>query len=252
MSKKEKEFEIYNDFEETHWWFRARRNILSEFLTLVEKKDQKSILDIGCGTGGNLKLLFSEFLEIKGVDFDKKALLYASEKLAGNACLIQGDANSLPVLSDSVNCVALLDVLDHQNIDVEKVLSNAHRVLKEDGYLLISDGAFNFLQGVHNKNVGAARRFTKQGIISSLKKQKFDIIKISYWGVTLFGILFIKRFIFEKFPLFKNKTDTKQFDIVSIPVIDHILFYMVTVEKYILKRFSIPIGASIALLAKKK
>ena len=43
--------------QETHWWFRARRDILTQVLQQLSICDNPSILEIGCGPGGNLKML---------------------------------------------------------------------------------------------------------------------------------------------------------------------------------------------------
>ncbi len=44
--------------EDRHWWFVARRRILSEALTrCIDLPASADILDAGCGTGGNLPML---------------------------------------------------------------------------------------------------------------------------------------------------------------------------------------------------
>ena len=74
-----------------------------------------------------------------------------------------------------VDCVALLDVLYHENIEsVDSSLIQVNKLLKKDGYLLISDGAFEMLQGSHSDTVNSARRFTKKGLIEKIIKCKFQ------------------------------------------------------------------------------
>jgi ubiquinone/menaquinone biosynthesis C-methylase UbiE len=244
------EFELYDKLEENYWWFKARRKILSVFLDLIENKETKTILEIGCGTGGNLKYLFNEFRHIIGLEYNDEAISFAKNKLPKNTVIVKGDANCLNIRGKSVDCVAMLDVLYHKNIkNVDNVLIQVTKILKKDGYLLITDGAFNFLQGKHSKNVDSVRRFTKRELISKLKKLNYHIVKASYWGISLFFLLFIKRTILEKF--FRTTKNAEHFDFKSVPIFDDFLFFLVSNEKHILRKFSLPLGSSLCILARK-
>ena len=163
----ENEFTLYDRLEKDYWWFKARRNILSVFLNHIEKIEEKTILEIGCGAGGNLKYLFPDFQKRVGLEINETAIKYARGKMTDNTKIIRGDANDLGTVQERVNCVALLDVLYHKNIkSVNSVLVQVNKLLKKDGYLLISDGAFNFLEGSHSEYVDSARRFTIKELTS--------------------------------------------------------------------------------------
>ena len=44
--------------DSTHWWYRARRDILSDYLSrFANLPADARILEIGCGTGHNLPML---------------------------------------------------------------------------------------------------------------------------------------------------------------------------------------------------
>ena len=45
-----KMYEFIEENEETHWWFRARQNIIRMFL-LRYRNHYNTVLDIGCGSG---------------------------------------------------------------------------------------------------------------------------------------------------------------------------------------------------------
>ena len=246
----DREFELYDRLEESYWWFKARRKMLSVFLALIDEPEKKRLLEIGCGTGGNLQHLFSRFQEIIGLDYDAGALKYAGQKLANHAQLIRGDANHLCLRAGSVDCIALFDVLYHQHIsDIQNVLQQIHTALTSEGYVLITDGAFTFLQGRHNTAVNAARRFTRQGLVHVLQQANYRVIKASYWGVSLFFLLLLKRRILEKCVPASGKSS--EYDLVEIPVIDPLLYWSVRSEQYMLKKWSLPFGASVAILAQK-
>ncbi|MCP4398964.1 MAG: class I SAM-dependent methyltransferase [bacterium] len=220
-------------------------------MTYITCPEKKRLLEIGCGTGGNLQYLFSEFQERIGLDYDAKAIKYAGQKLANTVQYLRGDANHLCFRESAVDCVAMLDVLYHKNIpDINEVLRQANRVLTPKGYLLISDGAFSFLQGRHNKAVHAARRFTRQELVSTLLQMNYRIVKASYWGIALFFLLFLKRAVFENLVPASGK-NVNAYDLVKIPVVDSLLYWCVQSEQYFLKKYSFPLGASIAILAQK-
>lgn len=246
-----KEFELYDFYEKTHWWFKGRRKILSQFLGLIPEKEKKSVLEIGCGTGGNLNYLFNNFDSRTGFEFDSAAIEYGQAKCPEKTQIFQGDANQL-ALNKKFDCIALLDVLYHKNIkSVDDVLSRVNQHLDSKGYILIADGAFDFLAGSHNETVGHARRFTLPQMENHLEKAGFEIVKSSYWGLSLFFLLFLKRCIVEKI-LPPAPPEDESLDILSVPVLDQFLYLSLIWEPLFLKFASLPLGASIAILAQKK
>ena len=113
----ENEYKLYDTMEKDHWWFKARRNILAVFLNNIEKTGEKTILEIGCGTGGNLIYLFQNFKKRIGLEINETAIKYARRKEIENTKIIKGNANNLDIKLKPVDCVALLVVLYHENIE---------------------------------------------------------------------------------------------------------------------------------------
>jgi SAM-dependent methyltransferase len=248
---REKEFFLYSSLEDRHWWFKGRRLVLKTFLKHIPEKDKKILLEIGCGTGGNLLFLFKDFQKRTGIDFDPIALKFAAAKVKQTETLLQGDANCIPMPENSFDCIAFLDLLSHRSVqDIDQVLRRCHGILKKNGYLLISDGAFAFLQGAHSRNVNAHRRFTRKELIAYLNNAGFQIVKASYWGGLLFFLLFLKRAIVEKlFP--RKQHPSSSFDLVPIPILDSLLYLSIILEIPFHLLGRLPFGASVAILAKK-
>ena len=74
-------YQRMSELEDAHWWFSARRLMIQTILgRLVTLPDDPKILEAGCGTGGNLKLLQS-FGATDAFEFDASARQFATEKL---------------------------------------------------------------------------------------------------------------------------------------------------------------------------
>ena len=74
-------YPILYQVEETHWWYVGRRRIIR---SLVEKicttlNSNPRILDVGCGTGANLKAL-AEYGRAEGVDISPQAIDFCRER----------------------------------------------------------------------------------------------------------------------------------------------------------------------------
>ena len=65
--------------EESHWWFRGRRAISSHVIGALGLPSEAKILEIGAGTGGNLKML-AEFGNVQAGELDDFARAHATQK----------------------------------------------------------------------------------------------------------------------------------------------------------------------------
>ena len=67
--------------DSTHWWYRARRDILADYLTrYADLPTAARILEIGCGTGHNLPML-AGFGTVDAIEIDPAARAIASKRL---------------------------------------------------------------------------------------------------------------------------------------------------------------------------
>jgi len=104
---------------------------LKKIIQLIIDLKPKSVLDIGCGNG----LLLNELIKVNkanyyGVDvFTRKNTTFAYKK--------SDITKELPFNNDTFTCVILGEVIEHvPNPDF--VLKEIYRILKKDGYLIIS------------------------------------------------------------------------------------------------------------------
>ncbi len=233
--------------EKKHWWFRTRRKVVRDILKYSKLDFNSSIFEIGCGTGGNLKYLFNGYNKIIGIDISKYAIKIAKLRNP-KAKLIIGDANNLKNIKVSADLVVFLDVLCTKNIlNVKNVLIESRKILKNNGYLLISEPAFNLLKGKHSKSVEQVRRFNLKEIEKEITACGYELVRSNYWGFSIFFFMLFKRTIIDSF-LFKEE----QNEFLITRFINKIFFSFQKLELFLFQRLKLPFGSSIIILGKKK
>ncbi len=130
-----------SDYELNTWAIKSRLAKEMEILDieLGDAKD-KILLDAGCNTG---KYHFPEYnlrgLKVVGMDINTDYLDTSGNSDSNHnhdIHLAVGDINRLPLAPESVDIVLISEVLEHLNSPI-KSLTEAHRVLKKGGYILI-------------------------------------------------------------------------------------------------------------------
>lgn len=141
--------------------------------------------DIGCGRGGFVKWLAQEQWNGKccGVDVDAKSI--PSDLIISNSISFRvGGAINLPFRDASLDLVTYFHVLEHI-CDLHRLLEEAVRVLKIDGYILIEvPDAENY----HTQPIGTAfwvsirehiYHFTAMALVLALHAHGFQVQQIS-------------------------------------------------------------------------
>ena len=76
-------YDEMRQIEDHHWWFRGRRRMVRPFLGGGQDRDEPAtVVEIGCGTGGNFELLRERFAgaRILGIDLDPGGLAYCRDR----------------------------------------------------------------------------------------------------------------------------------------------------------------------------
>jgi ubiquinone/menaquinone biosynthesis C-methylase UbiE len=101
----------------------------------------KRVLEVGCGRGGGASYIARRFrpLEMVGVDRNATAIRFDQKHHAAqkNLRFMLADAHELPFEDESFDAVVNIESAQHYS-DVDRFLSEVHRVLKPGGHLLIS------------------------------------------------------------------------------------------------------------------
>jgi len=130
-----------------------------------------TIVDLGCGSGALAHRVAqgNPQLSVIAIDTELSKLATAMPAQQANLSFIEGDAYHLPLQNNCVDLLYLHAVCMYLN-PIEKVLSEAYRVLKNNGKLALRNG----LSVVNNMELFVDGSLFKKVLSHSLTKNKDD------------------------------------------------------------------------------
>ncbi len=172
--------------DSTHWWYRARREILFDYLTREAALPRDArILEIGCGTGHNLPML-ARFGSVEAIEIDPVARGIASERLGKPV-----SAAPLPELPGiergAYDLIAVLDVVEHIEDDVA-ALKAMRDCLKPGGKILITVPAHQWMWSAHDVVNHHHRRYSKSSLGRAISAAGLGHNGLRYFNSLLFPL----------------------------------------------------------------
>lgn len=236
----------YASQEDQHWWFVGRRQIIEQVIQGLKLPKNAKILEAGCGTGGNLKML-SRYGQLWAMELDEIACRLANERK-----IIQVQLGSLPdkiPFDGEFDLILMLDVLEHLD-DEQAALLALHSRLKPGGWLLITVPAYQFLWSEHDEVNHHKRRYVLTRLKQVVSKAGFSVKYGGYFNTFLFPVVAIVRFFKN---LLRVKTSVKVNSDLGLPPepINKFLTLLLKSEGYLVNRVSLPFGVSVLLLARR-
>lgn len=241
---------LYDDIyqvEETHWWYKARREIVFDWVFRALKKyNDPSILDIGCGTGFNISYLKQNgYQHADGMDISRDALVYCQSRKLDN--IILASAESLPVHNAAYDIVLALDIIEHLPNDWNS-LSEIHRILRNNGTFVIFVPAFQFLWSFQDEISHHQRRYDATDLKMKLHQAGLKVEKLTYVNSFLFPVVLLGRLALRLFPSFFNITSENQ---LNPTWSNGFLYHIFKSELYLLRHLNFLFGVSILCVCTK-
>jgi SAM-dependent methyltransferase len=226
--------------DEGHWWYRARRRIVSEMISrYIKPPKDAQIAEIGCGTGSNLPVL-EKFGTLTAVEPDSEARAWAAKR--SNATIVEGRLPAgLPLENASLDLAVMLDVLEHVDDDVAALKAVATK-LKPGARFLLTVPAMPMLWSPHDEEHHHKRRYTAASLRNVMEAAGLKIEMMSYFNTLLFPMIAGVRWM-------KNLTGSKSVDTgMPSPWLNGLLEQIFGAERALIGKVPMPIGVSLIVI----
>jgi len=108
-------------------------------LSLLEKINNKKILDVGCAGGWYTKYLLDNGADVLAIDANKKMVEITKKRTQNKCDVIQADINNgLNFIETHSFDTVLASLVLHYIKDIGKVFHEINRILKKDGRIIFS------------------------------------------------------------------------------------------------------------------
>ena len=236
---------LYDDLyelEDTHWWHRAKRRLVSNLIVRCAARKRPRILDVGCGTGKNIEA-WSRFGPSSGIDSEPRAIAYCKKRGISNVC--QGRAEHTGLPASSVDVVTMLDVLEHTEDMI--VLSEIARILSKGGIFIVTVPAYPWLWSTWDVVLHHKRRYTKNKLRRALSASGFNTLYTSHVFSFLVIPVVLIRFVKSRLPEDQYGSDFR----LNPRAMNRILYILCILEQSVMKIMPLPFGTSIVCVAQK-
>jgi ubiquinone/menaquinone biosynthesis C-methylase UbiE len=184
-------------------YFQRRKTSLIK--KLINTSDKDIILDIGCGSGVQLRSLDvkSPNILLIGTDISQNALQYAKNKNIPNTEFIRCNAEYLPFKTNTINKIICAELIEHLQNPVD-MINESKRVLKDNGSMIITTPNENSIWGIYEflwDKFGRGRNYGETHLRFFSIKDLNNYFS-SFTTKSAFTIFFISPFI----ALLNNKT----------------------------------------------
>jgi SAM-dependent methyltransferase len=164
--------------EDTHWWYRERRALLSRALRGLPAG---RALDIGAAGGGNTRVLKAHGWRPVALEYSPDGAELCAER---ELPVIRADARFLPFPAAGLDLVVAFDILEHVEED-HLAAAEIRRVLRPGGTALIAVPADMRLWSAHDTAVGHVRRYDRAGLLAVMEKAGLTVDELWSWNVLL-------------------------------------------------------------------
>lgn len=250
----DEDYEYLYALEESFWWFAGMREITASLLDPFLSASDRTILDAGCGTGGNLEWLvrYSGKGCIVGIDPVPLAIDFCRQR--NHQMLSQASATDLPFADEAFDLVTSFDVLVQipgEGTDDQSIME-MWRVLKPGGIAFVRGPAYSWMRSGHDEALDTVRRYTLGELGGKLESFGFEILKKTYANSLLFPAVAVRRLLLKRLGLADSGSDVKPLP-PSLDWLNRLLTKFLLIEAKFLRnpnaRF--PAGLSAICIARK-
>ena len=229
--------------QDNHWWYKARKLILEQIVSRVVPSQSQRILEIGCGTGGNIEFL-SQYGYLTAIDNEEIAITSCKDNPFFNSSRVNFIHTKVECISTnfpekSFDLICMFDVLEHIENDRE-ILIQLRKLLSDTGKIIISVPAYDWLWSPHDEYLHHKRRYTRPRLTSLSIDCGYKVLKSGYFNTFLLPAAIMER-MFSKF----RPIQTKNVVQIPSPMVNNFLFQIFKLERFLVNRLTLPFGLSV-------
>jgi len=188
------QFQAQFRHEPTHWWFVARRKIITALISQVLPPGRSSwIVDVGCGTGGNIGSLSARYA-CTGIDQSAEAIQLARTRFPDVRFLCGDALAAMEHLAPRTSLVLLTDVLEHV-ADDRAMLGGLVRAALPGTYFLVTVPADRSLWSPHDQSHGHWRRYDLPGLERVWEGLPVKTLLLSHFNARLYPVVKLARML---------------------------------------------------------
>jgi SAM-dependent methyltransferase len=250
MLMRPNEYRVMFEAEESYWWYRGLRVLLTALIArYAPTRRDAMILDAGCGTGANMKLL-EAYGRVIGVDIAEPAIDFSRARGIPGDRVFLASVTDLPFRPNLFDLAISLDVICNIAEDVGAFAELA-RVLKRGGVAIVQMPAYQWLWSRHDVAVGHQRRYAARDLRDKLSRVGFHVERMMSANMLLFPFVAARRLLFERYSAANGRP--VQSDISPLPrPLNALLSAFYAAEMRVASRIDFPYGLSLIAVARKR
>jgi ubiquinone/menaquinone biosynthesis C-methylase UbiE len=236
--------------EHDHFWFRGFRRFVAPMLAQAAGgRTDLRLLDCGCGTGGNIRMVLSRYGRTWGFDLAWAGLRLARD--GGVDRVARASVTAIPFPAGSFDIVTSFDVLYCLPDEVERAaVAEMWRVLRPGGAAVINVAAMSVLRGNHSILSNELRRYSPAGLRAVVEPAGFHIERMIYTHATLFPVVLAVRSTHRLKGLANRVEALGELTVPAAPI-NAALAGVLAVEAVLNRIVPMPFGSSLLCVARK-
>lgn len=162
--------------EDEHWWYQNTRAVMADLLGPWLGTSQ-TILDAGCGPGGNGAWL-ARHGKVAALDLAPEGLRFVRDRRP-ELDPVRGSVTALPFPNRRFDVVVAITVV-YSVPDDDLAVAELARVLRPGGALLLIEPAFQALRRAHDKTVGGVHRYRRPELAALASRAGLTVQRATY------------------------------------------------------------------------
>jgi SAM-dependent methyltransferase len=231
-----------------HFWFKAK----AKYLESLINKPEAVILDVGCGSGGNMTSFIERDYKVIGIDINEQAIAACRKK--GYTVIKANLEKEIPDIHCTPDYITAFDFFEHIHNPVN-VLENLRKLACPETQLIVTVPSYQSLFSKWDEAMGHVKRYRRLTLCNELSEGGWDVLKSTYIHmIPLFPAFLIRKLIqpLVKLSNANKKVKGEKFFTVP-PFFNNLVYHMYLPEFLCFQRgLSIPFGLSILTVAKPR